>query len=346
MSPRLIPIDGDVPEGAGRTLRTALALSIATGQGFEMTRIRAARLRPGLGAQHLAAVRAAAMVSDARVGGAFEGSPDLRFEPGAVTPGEFHFDIGAAGAILPILQTVVPALATAARPSVVRATGGTHVPGSPAFDYVARHWTPLVERLGIRMRWTLEKAGFFPKGGGEVAAHVEPWTRPAELRLEERGRLLELRGLSAVGRLKGDVAERQRDAAAAVLWEKRRLEAVWETITLAAGSPGSFVLMEAVYESGRGAFGVLGERGMEVEGVGERAAHELLRFLDATGAVEGAAADQLILPLALAGGGGVVTTTEVTRNQQATVDVLALFGLTARVEGLRGASGRLEVSPR
>jgi RNA 3'-terminal phosphate cyclase (ATP) len=346
MAPRLIPIDGDVAEGGGEILRTALALSIATGQGFEITRIGAARLRPGLRVEHLAAVRAAAMISDARVGGAFEGSPDLRFEPRQVTSGEFRFDIGAAGPILPILQTVLPLLATAASPSVVQATGGTHVPGNPAFDYVARHWQPLVERLGLRSRFTLDKAGFYPKGGGEVTAHVEPWTRPAALRLEERGRLLELRGFSAVGRLKGDVAERQRDAAASVLWEKRRLEAVWETVTLPAGSPGSYVLMSAVYETGRGAFAVLGERGMAVEGVGERAAHELLRFLDATGAVDGSAADQLVLPLALAGGGGVVSTTEVTRNLQIVVDVLALFGVGARVEGMRGAAGSVEVSPR
>src|SRR5205085_1811734 len=95
---RLIAIDGSVGEGGGQILRTALALSTVTGQGFTITRIRAGRLRPGLRPQHLAAVRAAAFISNARVGGAFEGSPDLRFEPEAVTPGEFRFEIGTAGA--------------------------------------------------------------------------------------------------------------------------------------------------------------------------------------------------------------------------------------------------------
>ena len=94
--PRLIPIDGAQGEGGGQVLRTALSLSMLTGQGFEITRIRAGRLRPGLRPQHLAAVRAAAMASGAKVGGVFEGSPDLRFEPGALNPGEFRFDIATA----------------------------------------------------------------------------------------------------------------------------------------------------------------------------------------------------------------------------------------------------------
>jgi RNA 3'-terminal phosphate cyclase (ATP) len=343
VSPRLISIDGAIGEGGGQILRTALALSVVTGQGFEITRIRAGRMRPGLRPQHLAAVRASAMISEARVGGAFEGSPDLRFEPGAVAAGEFHFDIGTAGPVTLVLQTVLGPLATAGTSSRIEITGGTHVPASPAFHYLSRHWLALVERLGLRARATLVKAGFYPKGGGEVTAEVEPWERPSTLRLEERGRLLELRGISVAGRLKGDIAERQRDAAAALLWEKRRLEARWETAVLPAGSPGSFLMLEAIYEGGRGAFGVLGERGMRIESVGEQAAEAVLRFLEGTGAVDGPAADQLVLPLALARGGGVVSTSEVTKRLQTVVEVLALFGLGARIAGLPGGAGYVEV---
>ena len=74
----LIPIDGAQGEGGGQVLRTALARSAVTGQGFEISNIRARRTRPGLRPQHLAAVRAAAMACEAKVGGAFDGSPDMR----------------------------------------------------------------------------------------------------------------------------------------------------------------------------------------------------------------------------------------------------------------------------
>jgi RNA 3'-terminal phosphate cyclase (ATP) len=343
--PRLISIDGAVGEGGGQILRTALALSTVTGQGFEMTRIRAGRLQPGLRPQHVAAVRAATMISNARVGGGFEGSPDLRFEPGPITAGEFRFEIGTAGATTLVLQTVLAPLATAGAPSRVDIAGGTHVPASPSFHYLSRHWMALVARLGLHARTSLVMAGFYPKGGGEVRAEIEPWTRPASLHLEERGPLLQLRGVSGAARVKGNVAERQRDAAAAVLWEKRRLEVAWETIALPSGSPGSFLMLEAVYEQGRYAISHLGERGVPAESVGAHPARELLRFLEGTGAVDAHMADQLAVPLALARGGGRVTTDEVTSHLETVAQIVTLFGIRAEVSGRRGGPGALEVAP-
>lgn len=343
MSPRLISIDGATGAGRGQVLRTALALSTVTGQGFEVTRIRAGSLRPGLRPHHLAAVRSAALISNACVGGAFEGSPDLRFEPGPISAGEFRFELEPAGAATLIAQTILGPLATADAPSRLELVGGTHVPASPSFHYLERHWLALVERLGLKARASLARAGFYPKGGGEVAFDVSPWVRPAALRLEERGALVGLRGLSVAGRLKGDVALRQRDAAASLLWERRRLEATWEIVDVASGSPGSFLMLEAVYANGRGAIGIVGERGMRPESVGDRAARDILRFLDATGAVDAYAADQLVLPLILAKGGGVVSTTEVTPHLLKVVEVASWFGFAARVSGAVGESGYVEV---
>ena len=82
MSAGLIRVDGGEGEGGGQVLRTALALSAVTGQGFEMTQIRERRPRPGLRPQHLAAVRATQMVCSARVSGALDGSRELSFDPG------------------------------------------------------------------------------------------------------------------------------------------------------------------------------------------------------------------------------------------------------------------------
>ena len=45
---RLIAVDGAQGEGGGQVLRTALALSAVTGQGFEISKIRERRARPGL----------------------------------------------------------------------------------------------------------------------------------------------------------------------------------------------------------------------------------------------------------------------------------------------------------
>ncbi|HEV7501613.1 MAG TPA: RNA 3'-terminal phosphate cyclase, partial [Vicinamibacteria bacterium] len=260
--PPLIPIDGSQGEGGGQVLRTALALSAVTGQGFEITKIRARRARPGLRPQHLAAVRAASLICDAKVGGAFDGSPDLRFEPGALRSGDFKFEIATAGAATLVLQTIVAPLATVPGRSHASVTGGTHVPSSPSYHYLARHWAAVVARMGLAPRFELVRAGFYPPGGGEIRADVSPWTRPAGLELETRGALVEIVGTSGARetRQKGDLARRLADAARDRLWEARRLESRWEQIDLAAASPGSFLLLEAVFEQGRAAFSFLGER--------------------------------------------------------------------------------------
>lgn len=340
---RLISLDGSQGEGGGQIVRTALALSAVTGQGFEITRIRAGRAVPGLRPQHLAAVRAATLCCGARVGGAFDGSPDLRFEPGPVAAGDFRFEIATAGAATLLLQTVLLPLATGAQSSRVEVTGGTHVPMSPSFDYLARHWRAAVERLGVGMSVSLTRAGFYPPGGGEARAEVEPWSRPASLTIETRGALVAVRGTSGASRLKGDVARRQADAAQAVLWERRRLEAAWEVADVPAASPGSFLLLEAVFEEGRAAFGLLGQRGVRAEQVGDRAARTLLKFLDGEGAVDPHLADQLGVPLALSGGGGRVTTSEVTGHLETVAGVIARFGIPASTWGRRGGPGGLEV---
>jgi len=339
----VIHLDGAQGEGGGQIIRTALSLSAATGQAFHITRIRAGRVRPGLQPQHLAAVRAAAMLCGANVGGAFDGSPDVRFEPGPVRAGEFRFEIATAGALTLLLQTVIPPLATAAETSRVEVTGGTHVPRSPSFHYVARHWAAVVSRLGLQARFDLVRAGFYPPGGGEARAEVQPWTRPARLVLERRGSLVAIRGIAGAARLPG-VAERLRRAAEERLWESRRLESTWEVVEVPAPSKGCFLLLEAVFEEGRAAFGLLGERRVRAEVLGDRAARQLLKFLDADeGAVDPHLADQLVVPLALSGGGGRVTTVEVTSHLETVADVVSRFGIPARTWGRRGGAGGVEV---
>jgi RNA 3'-terminal phosphate cyclase (ATP) len=316
---RLIQIDGARGEGGGQILRTALALSAATGQGFEMRQIRAGRLRPGLRPQHVAAVRATALACGARVGGVFDGSPDLRFEPGPLAPGVSLRDITAERGRR--CRRYWPADASS-RVDNNALGGGGQALASPA-------------------PWPCAP---YPRGGGEIRADVSSWTRPASLVLEQRGALVAVHGVSGAAHLKGDVARRQRDAAQALLWERRRIEAGWEASEgVPSATPGSFLQLEAVFEKSRAAFGLLGERGVRAEIIGERAARLLLRFLDAEGAVDPHLADQLGVPLALARGGGRVTTSEVTRHLETVVEVLGLFGVRAQVLGVRGGHGGLEV---
>lgn len=329
--------------GTGHALRAALSLSAATGLGFEMRRIRERRPRPGLSSGHVAAVRAAALCCSATVHGGFDGSPELRFQPGPVRGGDFRFEVTAGDAATLLAQLVVPPLAAAGEPSRIAVTGATHVPGGPPYDYVARHWAALLDRLGLPVRFELVRAAFQRAASGELRAVLGAWPRPRGLRLESRGALLRVAGTSGAARLPGEVAERLRESARARLWEAKRIDASWDIATFPSASPGSYVLLEAVFEQTRAAWCLLGERGERPEALGDRAARRLLAFLDGEGAVDPSAADQLAVPLALAGDGGSISTSVVTEELEGVVDVVRRFGIPARCWGRRGGPGGVEV---
>ena len=75
----MLHIDGSQGEGGGQVLRTALTMSVVTCKPFSMTKIRARRSKPGLMAQHLKAVEAAAAISGAKVTNLSIGSSSLQF---------------------------------------------------------------------------------------------------------------------------------------------------------------------------------------------------------------------------------------------------------------------------
>lgn len=340
----LVSIDGSGPLGEGHGLRSALTLAAATGRGFQMTRIRSGAPRTGLTATQVTAVRALALACGARASGAFDGSPDLRFEPGLVGAGEFSFDIAGAAAATPLLQAMTVALATGRAASRVGLTGGTHVPGSPSFHYLAGPWTAGVARLGFSVKLELARAGFAPAGGGRIVATVEPRQAvEAPLAFHERGALLSLRGVSVEARARTPIAERQRAGAAERLWESRRMEAEWETATLPSDSPGGAILLQATFEQGCAGFGLLAERGVRAEALGDRAARLLLKMLEGGAAVDPHLADQLAVPLAVAGCGGRIRTPAVSRQLLTVSAVLGQFGFDARLSGREGAPGLLEI---
>lgn len=333
-------IDGSAGEGGGQILRTSLALSLVTGEPVKITSIRARRAKPGLMRQHLTAVRAAAELGRAEVSGASLGSRELTFRPrGKAEPGAYTFNVGSAGSTTLVLQTVLPALITAPGPSTVTLEGGTHNPMAPPFDFLAEAFLPLLARMGPEVRAELEVPGFYPAGGGRIRVSVTP-APLARLDLLERGEILERRAVAAVANLPGAIARRELDAAREVLgWEDTCFR---QTTLRGAAGPGNVISIAVACAHVTEVFTGFGAKGVRAEDVAGRAAQEAKAWIDAGLPVGEHLADQLLLPMAMAGGGSF-RTAPLSLHATTQIDLLGRL-LGARFHTEREPSGAVRVA--
>lgn len=300
----MIIIDGSLGEGGGQILRTSLAMSLVTGKAFRITNIRARRPKPGLRRQHLTAVLAAVEVGQAECRGAALESTDLEFRPAAVRPGEYRFDVGTAGSTTLVLQTVLPPLMCAAGPSRLTLEGGTHNIHAPPVDFLELAFLPIVERMGPKIQSRLERPGFYPAGGGRLVVDVQPVPALGRLELLERGKIVGRLASAVVSRLPLHIAEREVETA------RRRLG--WPKDSVAVGEvdspgPGNVLTLQIRSQHVTEVFTGFGQRGVPAEKVAAGAVREARRYLDAGVPVGEHLADQLLVPMAVAGGGSFRT---------------------------------------
>jgi RNA 3'-terminal phosphate cyclase (ATP) len=346
----MIELDGSMGEGGGQVLRSALALSTITGKGIQLFNIRARRSEPGLKAQHLKSVAAAAAISNATVDGAVLHSTKLTFQPSSLRSGNYRFEISTAGATSLVLQTIFLPLSMANSSSSVVISGGTHVPWSPCFHYVALHWLPFLQQLGFDAQVELEQAGFYPSGGGRIHSVIRPTKTISPLSLTQRGRLLRIQGISAVGNLPVSIADRQERQAILRLHKLPELGASPEiqiqVQQLPSQSKGTFLLLLAEFEAGRCCYFGLGAPGKPAERVSDEAVDALLAFISTDGAIDQYLADQLLIPLCLADGPSGLRVNQVTNHLLTNVAVVnAFLPVRISISGELGQPGSIQITP-
>lgn len=295
----LIEISGS--EGGGQLLRTALSLSLCTGTAFEMQHIRARRSRPGLMRQHLTAVGAAAQIGRAHVDGAQLGATTLRFVPGEIQPGRYRFSIGSAGSATLVMQTVLPALWSCGGPSELVVEGGTHNPLAPCADFIEQAYLPALRRMGVETDFALLGHGFFPAGGGALQLRVRPCAQLARCAFDRRDPAPQMDATVLLSVLADSIGQRELQVLA------QRLGLPPQRLHLRraaqAHSPGNALMLRVHGEQHSELFSALGERGTSAEQVAIGLVKQVSAYLAAPAAVGEHLSDQLLLPMAMAGGG-------------------------------------------
>jgi RNA 3'-terminal phosphate cyclase (ATP) len=330
----MIEIDGSLGEGGGQVLRTSLSLAVCKKAPLRIFNIRSGRKKPGLAKQHLTAVQAAGAICRAGLRGASPGSQDVTFTPGDVRPGDYKFSVGSAGSATLVLQTVLPPLLRASGPSRLILEGGTHNTWAPPFDFLQKAFLPLIERMGPRVSARLERAGFYPAGGGRFSVEIQPAETLTPLHLTGRGQVKRRLARVIISNLPQHVAEREiRVLGSRLGWRKELLRI--EPVPDPAG-PGNVVLIEIECEQITEVFCAFGQRGVKAEKVAGRAADLALGYLGSDAPVGEHLADQLLLPLALAGAGSFITSA-VSHHAETNIEVIKRFldvGIyTSRTDG-------------
>ena len=327
LSKEYIMVDGSFGEGGGQILRASLALSMTLGRPFRMVNIRANRPKPGLKRQHLTCVQAAQQLCEATVTGDSINSTEIYFKPGAVRSGEYSFTIGSGGSCTMVLQALVPALLTAPGPSRLTVTGGTHVPFAPPFEFLRDTLLPWLEKLGPRLNAHMERPGFMQVGGGKITVTIEPASKLKPLEPCACGAFTGADGDIRLYNLDTGIAEHEKTT---LLTEGlHNLGLTEETLHVetksrATEGPGNAVLVTVRRESGATVCAGIGQRNLAAEKVVRQAINRASSFLRAEVPVERHLADQLIVPLALAGGGSFLTE-KPSLHTRTCLDLLPLF---------------------
>ncbi|MBI3033586.1 RNA 3'-terminal phosphate cyclase [Candidatus Woesearchaeota archaeon] len=347
----MIGIDGSHGEGGGQILRTALAFSTITGLPFEMGSIRKGRCDSGLKSQHVYCIRALEEVSGASAEGVSIGSERVVFYPGRVKSGTFSVDVGTAGSVTLLMQSILLPLVFGNGRVRLKVQGGTDVNWSEPYDYFRHVFLPHIDKFCVKLDARLERRGYYPKGGGSIELFVSPrfkagdygsidafrgflMSGSSKISLVSPGSLSLVRGVSHASSdlQKPEVAERQAASARSAL-SGLGCPVKIDVSYSESASTGSGICLWAVYENDKGEVDSLnpvvlgsdslGERGRRAEDVGRDAAGSLLKSISSGAPVDQFLSDQLLPFIALTG--GVLRVPELTKHSLSNIYVIEQF---------------------
>ncbi len=343
----MIEIDGSAGEGGGQMLRTALALSTITKKAFKIKNIRKGRCAPGIKNQHLYCINALKELSGARTLGAKPGSTSLEFEPAVFKPKNISIDVGTAGSITLVLQSVMIPFIVSRKPVTISLTGGTDVKWSQPIDYF-KYVVLSQLRQFAELKLSILRRGYYPKGAGRVELKIAPkiedvdgdfrtfhkrlMSSSRKISITKRGKLLAIRGVShsSAELEKARVSERQTGSAKGLL-SRYRCPIEINNEYCCAESAGSGITLYALFESPdyklypNSIIGAdcLGKKGKPAESVGREAAERLIAEIDSGEPVDEHLADNLIPYIGLFG--GEIAVSSISQHTMTNIMVAEMF---------------------
>lgn len=320
-----ILVDGSFGEGGGQILRSSLLFSTLLNRPVKVINIRAKRSNPGLRPQHLATIKAFVEITGGMAEGLFVGSTTIKYFPGEELKGSLKIDVGTAGSITLMLQSLIPALGLKKKEVHLKLIGGTDTKWSPTMEYFRRIVLQFFNLIGLSVSLRVLRRGYYPRGGGivDVAIGKDKGLKAFEAVNVEKGAKAYV--VSICSKLPKSVAERQARSAMKMLRDAGIDIGNVEIYAENSISPGTSVLVystkpETFYFIGGDS---IGEKGVPAEEIGRRAAAAYLEEVNV--AVDRHLADMVIPLAAIAPGRSRLLTSELTGHLSTNLHIAKKF---------------------
>ena len=315
----MILVDGSMGEGGGQILRSAITISTLIGKPVEVINIRSNRKDPGLKQQHVSTIQLLSKLFKINTENVIVGANWIKFRAHKNIEidsenNKLVVDIGTAGSIPLLLQTIIPIIAIFQKNLTLRIQGGTDVKFSPTIDYIRHVLKDAFSRIGITFCVNVIKRGFYPNGQGIVDVEIK---KISELHAIEFCNFKDTQPniISIASKLPRHVPDRQIGYAITTL-EKKGIKTIKHKSAIeSAESAGSSILVYSTSESGiyLGA-DFIGEKGIKGETIGYKAATRFISDYESHACVDQFLADMLVLPLSFVKGGSKFKISKITNH--------------------------------
>jgi RNA 3'-terminal phosphate cyclase (ATP) len=339
----MLSIDGSIGEGGGQILRSATTISALTGIPIEVSNIRANRKDSGLKQQHVKTIHLLSEIFNVYAENVKLGAEWIRFNSAKKEKSDIEskfqnntlaMDIGTAGSIPLLLQSLIPAIAISKRDLKIRLIGGTDVKYSPTIDYVQYVLRDAFSRIGIVFDLEVQKRGYYPKGQGIVDVDIKKVSEDLHSIDFCNFKDTEPSIISTASNLPRHVPERQIEYAITTLEKKGIKHFKHKSALENASSPGSSILIYSSSESGiyLGS-DAIGEKGIKAETIGYNAATRFISNYESRVCIDSNLADMLVLPLSFVKGTSRFKVSEITQHLATNLDLIKLIvGISYQIE--------------
>ena len=258
-------------------------------------------------------------------------STAISLTPHCIRSGEFSVDTKTAGSVILLLQTILPCLLYAPRPSLLDLKGGTDADFAPPVDYFRYTFAHYAKMFGVSFSISSVLRGFFPKGCGEVRLSVDPVKRLEPVDITVRGTVTNVTvDVYLCGTLPSSLGERCLHAAQRIM-ERRFPESkvpVKSSLHREDESCGNgWGLCITARTSSNCVITACGNGNPKIkpEQLASVTAEQLIRDVDEGGCVDSHMQDQLIILMGLATGVSKVRTGPLTMHTKTAIHVVELL---------------------